>query len=479
MTTTLVVRFVLGRYHATPWGRHVNEGQVELPPSPWRLLRALYAVWKMRLPDLDEATVGMLLTRLAVPPDFFVPPHRTAHTRHYYPDSKHRRSGTPSVDRTLDAFAVVDRESALGVRWKVDLPAEERKALGTLAEALPYLGRADSLCEANVDEAWGPSGRHSLWSAVDVSESIPVDVPAATLLAPTLPLDLDALVLRPVDVRAGKLLFPRSTRFVGYARASLGEPPRPARRPRVGRHRPVEAVRFTVTSRVRPPDTDAVVLTDLLRYSAVHQLSRVRGGARADSRLAGKHADESPMRGHEHAHYLALRDDAHRIGELVVWAPGGLEEDELEAFGRLRVLSPPGEGMPGPRETTVRISGYGEASGVLDDIAGLADRWESATPFVPPRHQKGEWGDFLRKEISRELASRGLPAAEARECDGDWQSFVRYRPTRRFAPRHPDRRPAGRGAFLELVFAEPVCGPVALGHLSHFGLGLFAPVRGG
>ena len=63
VTTTLVVRFVLGRYHATPWGRHVNEGQVELPPSPWRLLRALYAVWKTRLPDLDEATVGMLLTR--------------------------------------------------------------------------------------------------------------------------------------------------------------------------------------------------------------------------------------------------------------------------------------------------------------------------------------------------------------------------------------------------------------------------------
>ena len=475
MTTTLVVRFVLGRYHATPWGRHVNEGQVELPPSPWRLLRALYAVWKTRLPDLDEASVGTLLTRLAVPPDFFVPPNRMAHTRHYYPDSKHRSGGTPSVDRTLDAFAVVDRDAALGIRWKVDLPAEERKALGTLAEALPYLGRADSLCESNLDDAWEPSGRHSLWSAVDVSESIPVDVPATTLLAPTLPLDLDALVLRPVDVRAGKLLFPRSTRFVGYARTSLGEPPRP----RTGRRRRGDAIRFTVTSRVRPPETDAVVLTDLLRYCAVHQLSKVRGGDRADSRLAGKDADESPMRGHEHAHFLAVSDDARRIGELVVWAPGGLEEDELEALGRLRVLCPPAEGMPGPRETTVRISAYGDARRVLDDIAKPADRWESATPFVPPRHQQGEWGDFLGKEVARELASRGLPAAEPRLLDGDWQSFVRYRPTRRFASNHPDRRPAGRGAFLELVFAEPVCGPVALGHLSHFGLGLFRPVQRG
>ena len=29
-----------GRFHATPWGRHVNEGAVEWPPSPWRFLRA-------------------------------------------------------------------------------------------------------------------------------------------------------------------------------------------------------------------------------------------------------------------------------------------------------------------------------------------------------------------------------------------------------------------------------------------------------
>ena len=35
---TLRVRFPAGRYHATPWGNHVNEGQIEWPPSPWRVL---------------------------------------------------------------------------------------------------------------------------------------------------------------------------------------------------------------------------------------------------------------------------------------------------------------------------------------------------------------------------------------------------------------------------------------------------------
>ena len=40
MPITIKLTFPGGRYHATPWGRHVNEGVPEWPPSPWRLLRA-------------------------------------------------------------------------------------------------------------------------------------------------------------------------------------------------------------------------------------------------------------------------------------------------------------------------------------------------------------------------------------------------------------------------------------------------------
>lgn len=40
---TVKLRFPGGRYHATPWGHHVNEGRIEWPPSPWRLLRAFIA----------------------------------------------------------------------------------------------------------------------------------------------------------------------------------------------------------------------------------------------------------------------------------------------------------------------------------------------------------------------------------------------------------------------------------------------------
>src|SRR6266540_2854576 len=84
--TVLELRFLAGRYHATPWGRHVNEGAIEWPPSPWRIVRALIATWHWKArADLSEATVRSLVSALCQPPCFHLPPATTAHTRHYMP----------------------------------------------------------------------------------------------------------------------------------------------------------------------------------------------------------------------------------------------------------------------------------------------------------------------------------------------------------------------------------------------------------
>ena len=54
--TTIRLVFAAGRYHGTPWGRHVNEGVPEWPPSPVppAALRALYDVWQRKCGDLPE-----------------------------------------------------------------------------------------------------------------------------------------------------------------------------------------------------------------------------------------------------------------------------------------------------------------------------------------------------------------------------------------------------------------------------------------
>ena len=87
--TVLELRFPAGRYHATPWGRHVNEGAVELPPSPWRIVRALIATWYLKArrdEEISESTVRALADALlSQPPVFRLPRATTAHTRHFMP----------------------------------------------------------------------------------------------------------------------------------------------------------------------------------------------------------------------------------------------------------------------------------------------------------------------------------------------------------------------------------------------------------
>lgn len=160
---TLDIELLTGRYHATPWGRGVNEGAVEWPPSPWRLLRALLATWHRLGREEPEATVRQLLAQLsAEPPTFELPPAAVAHTRHYLPlYGMKKNTGTNDTRKVLDAFVHADdppsaeARSAGGagsaaarpvirVSWpNVQLIADEADALVTLADGLAYLGRAE------------------------------------------------------------------------------------------------------------------------------------------------------------------------------------------------------------------------------------------------------------------------------------------------------------------------------------------------
>lgn len=475
MTTTLVITFPWGRYHATPWGRHVNEGAVELPPSPWRLLRSLYAVWRTRLPHLTENDVTPVLQALAAPPIFFVPAYTVAHTRHYYTDTAHR-TGKPSVDRTVDAFAVFDQHASLGIQWNIDLPPEQRETLTQLAKALPYFGRADSLCEASVADTWDPSP-YNTWVPLDVADDIPSDANITTVLAPEVPLLPEALTARPIDVRRAGLLFPAGTRMLGYQRISSAARTTP---PPSAEPTSVTGVRFSVMQAGPPARTDALVYTDLLRQAALHFLGKPqqrRGNPPQirQSLLAGKTAtDQALTNQHQHAHYLPLFTTDHRLSDLVVWTPGGLSDTELTALTAIRKLT---SHLNPDWRLTVRVAGVGDIQHVAPELCGPSRVWQSTMPYTPSRYHKPgtDWPSFLTTDITRELGFRSLPSARVQVKPDSWVEFRRYRPTarhRRDTRQGQSNRPS---SFLTLTFPDPIPGPIALGHLSHFGLGVFLP----
>ena len=139
MSTTLAIRFPLGRYHANPWDRAVNEGASEWPPSPWRLLRALVATWHTRWPDLPAAVLDELLDALADPPSYRTPARLPGHTRHYLPDLDHQK-GETGPDRP-DPGPVPVRQPRRGTARPLGRRPARRAAAGTRqarrAAALP------------------------------------------------------------------------------------------------------------------------------------------------------------------------------------------------------------------------------------------------------------------------------------------------------------------------------------------------------
>ncbi|MFI1582991.1 type I-U CRISPR-associated protein Csb2 [Embleya sp. NPDC020630] len=478
---TIALEFPWRRYHATPWGRHVNEGAVELPPSPWRILRALYATWKERRPDLAEEHVHAVLAKLATPPlRYLLPPHHLEHTRHWYPDTQHRSGTNGATDKAIDAFAVLGGDATLHIQWADTLDTLGTKTLAALLEALPYLGRADSLVEAQLVTDLSTDSTRTAAVELSTDELPPPGWVTVDLLAPELPLDVEVLTARPVDVRAGKLLFPPGSRQLTYTlpdQADAAAPPRRNRGPATADTREVTAIRLTVTGRVQPPLTQALPLAEAFRAACIKILNPQGSPPRA-SALAGKNADGTPFTTgqHRHAHFVPHDSDGdRRIDQLLIWIPDGLTDEELTAIHQLttgrRTIGVP-EGIKGPHNLHIRVAAQGAAADILPaTLAGPASVWESATAFTATRHPKsGQDRDaYLLAEITRELAYRGHPApTKVNRIPGQWPLFTRNRWTKNET--HNQTRPCD-GLRIELP--HPVTGPILLGQHSHYGLGTF------
>ena len=474
MGTTLAIRFPLRRYHANPWDRAVNEGASEWPPSPWRLLRALVATWHTRWPDLPAPVMEGLLDSLAEPPSYLTPRVTAGHTRHYLPDLEHRKGEPGRTDLTLDPFLAVRRDDELLVRWDADVPGEQQQALAKLAELLPYLGRAESVCEARLAD-FDPVPDENWWRPGEAGSR------QVRLLTATRPVSLAALEVSTVDIRKGRHTVPSGARWVGYAAGETASAPAPADAARTAAE-PVTAIRFAVTGTVPVKATYGVLLADEAHRLAGDKLARA---GLADPRRQEILGSNGAATDHRHAHWIPLvaaEEKPPAVRYLIVWVPYGLRTEEVAALLSLRKMS----GRRGSGEDGYDVRGLppvellfqaaGRIGQVAPELCGSARRWRSLTPYLPVRHRKREsLEDYLAADVRTELGYRDLPPAavasmapEPRLPDRWALGFRRYRMTENMSRSRP-------GLGLRLEFAEPVAGPVLLGQLSHFGYGVFIP----
>lgn len=501
------IRFPTGRYHATPWGRHVNEAEVEWPPSPWRLLRALVATyhrkgWDERhAPETLDDLVETLSSQL---PAYSLPPAIRTHSRHYMPQG-YFKGGREDTSLVFDAFVRTAKGAELVAYWPLELADEQHDLLKGLLGDLGFLGRAESWVEAVLLDQWHgetnchastisvdtesgearepvqliapiPSSEYIQWrSGVITQQGLDVRKPNQTqrrILATLPPKLAGALYAETADLQKAGWSMPPGTQYVTYQRPFDSFAPARATRRSAPDLRPATTVRLALAGKPLPRIEDAIRIGELTRRAAIKQAERLAEGS-VPPVLSGH---DLPA-GNRHGHAFYLPEDADgdgHIDHILVHAADCLDGTSVRALDRINKLWERNGG-----EWGVLLEGYGQADDLMDSAyVGRSRHWRSVTPYLHPWYAKKGFG--VAEQIARECRERGLEEPEV--CiesppveghDGRTRRavhFHRFRNTRKRLT-----QPDTRGQFITLAFPEPIAGPLALGFGCHFGLGVFYP----
>jgi CRISPR-associated protein Csb2 len=506
---TLAFTFPAGRYHATPWERHVNEGAVVWPPEPWRVLRGLIATWHHKVKPLnkhDEKTLGELVEALSKDlPCYQLPAASHSHTRHYMPQFK---AGDTSL--VFDAFAAVSRSEPLLMVWQgAKLSDAQQALLDDLLAAMGYLGRAESWVEAaRIQESEGVEFQANCVpgnEAVD-KETGELRGEVVPLLAPLSSLEYGALrqkhlpeiTNKKVDKKAHekavkkfgatlpeKLLDALSAETSDLRKLGWSQPPA-ARR--VNYLRPVDALKPRRQTQTAVAPTATTITYLLIGKPLPRVEDSVRIGELLRRAVMSVAKDEIPsvFSGHD-----LQQDGKHRHAFFLPW--DGNDDGRIDRI----VLHAPvvdGQGGMGPRERRIveKVNRLWSRSGsewrlAVESIGGVeaggtllaqATVWQSVTPYLHPWFIKKNL--CIEDQIRRECRERGLPEPVKLEMlpsvrvGNQTRTPIHFH---RFRSKRGLNQPDRHGSLWRLIFAQPVQGPLALGFACHYGLGLFKPAE--
>jgi CRISPR-associated protein Csb2 len=524
---TLVLRFPGGRFHATPGGHHVNEGFVDWPPSPWRLVRALiacgYSTQQWRQVPSDGRRLVETLSRVL--PEYRLPRAALGHSRHYMPIGE-LDGGREKTTLVLDAFADVG-DGALWVRWPTELDKQAQGLFDVLVAHLGYLGRSESwVCGESISDdaplpetglafphSDGPRpGRnfeqitvvapsdpeaYATWRQREVGHAIG-ELKLAPGRKPTkaqqkkidavqaaYPADLlDCLQQDTAWWKSQKWSQAPGSQSVLYWREAGALEVGPPSSPRAPDSLRVETMLLALTTPSGSKSALPTVARTLPQADILHKalVSKLGFDGAPCAELVGRDGAGEPLKGHKHAHILPidLDGDGH-LDHVVLFARMGLGTCAQRAVRGLRRTYMKG----GVGELQVAVAGAGgltdlramggRLANAIEEFLGPetgATSWISATPFVPPRHLKKRGHSSLSGQVHAELRVRGFPAAEVEILEWTGETL----PLRHFVRRRQGgpQPPIDAGFAIRLRFDKPVAGPICLGYGSHFGLGRFS-----
>ena len=538
MPVSVALNFPAGRFHATPWGHHVNEGLPEWPPSPWRLLRSLVAVWKRKLPHLSREMLEALLSELMKKePAFYLPPATLGHARHWMPlDSTDESKRT----KVFDAFISLSHDAEVVFHWADANLTGGRQTLALLLSQLGYFGRAESWCAARLLSEFdarrincAPGSAEAGQESVRVLTANPTTwnewaFTDKKIIRPDPPWNLLA---ETADLHLERWSDPPGSKWVSYARPTDAFAPQQTARKEVSMlssGRTFTVARYALDATVLPLVSETLPLAELARTAVLchFDLQHPRRDGEElpphSEALSGKTPLKEHRKRHDHAYYLPTDEDGDgRIDHLTIWADMGFKaSEELAALDALRWL-PRGDDndwlLPHQVSRQIRdarrqrgapksglrllLVGLGKCEDFRSPLFSKSKEWVSATPFISSRFQK-ERG--TRKDPPKLLGRDNAKAFTLRVLEEEidrWRLRSLEQPNpvvipepvsvtledrmgahglrpiqfKRFRKKRGDTGGRRPAGGFRIVFPELVSGPICLGYSSHFGMGLFMP----
>lgn len=460
------VEFLFGTFRGDPDGT-ANTGQLlrgEWPPSPARLFAALVAADGTR--DRCRVTDGTELLWLERLPPPIIHADAVVHHQPLMPRYvvKHARGPAKSTHQeyvgrsgTLNrpGVRVSSRQPHVVYRWNSEPSAQTVEALRRRAARVGYLGASDSPVRLRVETRFPRSNFPKTAFEPDESGDVVLGVPRKGDVQ-TLDRMFDQWIERGASVT--RLQFPSLRHEARY---------RSPGRTRTSTDRGTVVAWLRLGTAVAGRRVKSV--TALFKEALLSRHQRIHGDA-----PAVLHGHGFSGRGYEIARYLALPDVGYersrgRIHGLALWMPPGSDATTRQkardaAFAIRRLAGRGVDVAVTPRGDEARPMAANPRRWVR-----RSRRWVTAFPAIHERH-----GPLALAEVARWCRHAGLPEP------------VSFRSARTplvpgaldLAPVEVNRpgRPRLPYSHVELLFVEPVAGPVAIGAGRQRGFGLCVPL---
>ncbi|MEI7460271.1 MAG: type I-U CRISPR-associated protein Csb2 [Pirellula sp.] len=418
------IEFTARQFHATPWDAHVNEGRIEWPPCPWRLLRALIAVGYSKLDwqsDPPDKAIAMLYKLAACRPRFGLPVSVETHSRHYMPVIEGKNERRAKLFDTFLRFP--SDQNRMRVVFDCELSEEERTLLKELVDGLAYLGRAESWIDAqlldtsdelesdNVSFYWSqPADQTTTKDRVRLLAPMDVDsfaqwreeatavatqsavasaeasakekgkalspvAKAKAIAAATEPFPIDLIQALQNDTSNWQKQGwqrPPGSQWIDYEMSRDAYIQQPLKlTPQRSQAKNPTAILLAIDGEgkhgtLRPEMRRALPLMELLHAKSVWCAEKkLNVNLETLSELTGMNVQRQPLQGsHDHAHWipLSLFDDRH-IDHVLVYAFRGFSRESVRAIGQLRTAY-----SKGISKLAINLVGQGSISEIYQQL---------------------------------------------------------------------------------------------------------------